>query len=268
VNYRTIATMRGAELLKKVARSKVVWEFVQTVVVVVAIVFVVRTFLFQPFRIPSGSMENTLLVGDYIIVSKYPYGYSNYSVPFAPNLFSGRILGSEPARGDVVVFAYPADPSVDYIKRIVGLPGDRIRMSSGVLYVNGEPAKLDRVDDFIETSADGSTRRVPRYSETLADGQAHDILDRYANTSVDDTPEVVVPPGHYFMMGDNRDASNDSRVPTSGVGFVPVQNIVGRAEFILSSWTCSDDWECAARLGEVWTWPWTMRTDRILRAIK
>src|SRR5262249_15816180 len=146
VNYRTIAATRGAELLKTVWRSKILREFVQTVVVVVAIVFVVRTFLFQPFRIPSGSMENTLLVGDYIIVSKYPYGYSNYSVPFSPNLFSGRVLGAEPQRGDVVVFAYPADPSVDYIKRVVGLPGDRIRMSGGVLYINGEPAKQTRVD--------------------------------------------------------------------------------------------------------------------------
>ena len=260
--------MRGAELLKRLASSKVVWEFVKTVVVVVTIVFVVRSFLFQPFRIPSGSMENTLLVGDYIIVSKYPYGYSNYSIPFAPNLFSGRILSSDPARGDVVVFAYPADPSVDYIKRIVGLPGDRIRMSGGVLYINGQPSKQERIPDYVETLNDGSERSVARYRETLAGGQAHEILDRVKDNVFDDTPEFVVPAGHYFMMGDNRDNSNDSRVPNSGVGFVPAANIVGRAEFILSSWSCSDDWECAARLGEVWTWPWTLRTDRIFHAIK
>jgi signal peptidase I len=268
VNYRAIATMRGAELLKKVARSKVLWEFAQTVVVVVTIVFVVRTFLFQPFRIPSGSMENTLLVGDYIIVSKYPYGYSNYSIPFSPNLFSGRILGSGPDRGDVVVFAYPADPSVDYIKRVVGLPGDHIRMSGGVLYINGQAAKQERVEDFVEDLADGSERPVPRYRETLAGGRQHEILDRVKDNVFDDTPEFVVPAGHYFMMGDNRDNSNDSRVPNSGVGFVPAENIVGRAEFILSSWSCSDDWECAARLGEVWTWPWTLRAGRIFHAIK
>ena len=256
------------ELLKTAVRSKLLREFVQTIIVVVAIVFVVRTFLFQPFRIPSGSMENTLLVGDYIIVSKYPYGFSNYSIPFAPNLFSGRVLGSEPERGDVVVFAYPANPSIDYIKRIVGLPGDRLRMSHGVLYVNGAPAKQERVQDFIETLSSGIERPVPRYRETFADGRSHEILDRDANGDFDDTPEFIVPPGHYFMMGDNRDRSNDSRVPDSGVGFVPAENIVGRAEFVLSSWSCSGDWECAARLAEVWTWPWTLRTDRILHAIK
>jgi signal peptidase I len=268
VNYRTIAAARGAEVLMTLVRSKLLREFVQTIVVVVAIVFGVRTFLFQPFRIPSGSMENTLLVGDYIIVSKYPYGYSNYSIPFAPNLFSGRIFGSEPARGDVVVFAYPANPSIDYIKRIVGLPGDRIRMSGGVLYVNGEPAKQERVQDFIETLSEGIERPVPRYRESFADGRSHEILDRDANGEFDDTPEFTVPAGHYFMMGDNRDRSNDSRVPDSGVGFVPVENIVGRAEFVLSSWTCSGDWECTARLAEIWTWPWTLRTDRVLHAIK
>ena len=254
--------------MKKVVQSKVVWEFVQTVVVVVSIVFVVRTFLFQPFRIPSGSMEDTLLVGDYIIVSKYPYGYSNYSIPFSPNIFSGRVLASEPTRGDVVVFAYPADPSVDYIKRIVGLPGDHLRMTGGVLYVNGVAAKQEPMDDYIETLADGTDRPVPRFRETLPDGRTHEILDRVPSNMFDDTPEFVVPAGHYFMMGDNRDNSNDSRVPSSGVGFVPAKNIVGRAEFILSSWSCSDDWECAARLGEIWTWPWTLRGDRIFRAIK
>ncbi len=268
VNYRTIATMRGAELLRRLTRSKALWEVVQTVVVVVSIVFVVRTFIFQPFRIPSGSMEDTLLVGDYIIVSKYPYGYSNYSIPFSPNIFSGRVLGSDPARGDVVVFAYPADPSVDYIKRIVGLPGDHIHMAGGVLYVNGAPAQQKRIEDYVETLPDGSAHPVPRYRETFADGRAHEILDRIPNNLFDDTSEIIIPPGHYFMMGDNRDNSNDSRVPNSGVGFVPAKNIVGRAEFVLSSWSCSNDWECAARLGEVWTWPWTLRVDRIFRAIK
>ncbi|MBI1211072.1 MAG: signal peptidase I [Alphaproteobacteria bacterium] len=254
--------------MKSAFRSKLLREFVQTIVVVAAIVFVVRTFLFQPFRIPSGSMEDTLLVGDYIIVSKYPYGYSNYSIPFAPDLFSGRIFASAPARGDVVVFAYPANPSIDYIKRIVGLPGDRIRMTGGVLYVNGTPAKMQRVDDFVESLSNGMDVPVPRYRETLPDGSSHEILDSEANGEYDDTPEFIVPPGHYFMMGDNRDRSNDSRVPDSGVGFVPEANIIGRAEFVLSSWSCSGDWDCTTRLAEVWTWPWTLRTDRILHAIK
>jgi signal peptidase I len=267
VNLR-VAALRGTELLTKIAQSKVVWEFVKTVIVVVAVVFSVRTFLFQPFRIPSGSMENTLLVGDYIIVSKFPYGYSNYSIPFSPDLFSGRILSGEPQRGDVVVFAYPANPSVDYIKRVVGLPGDRIRMAGGVLYINGKAAKLERVANYVEPLDDGSQRSVPRYRETLAGGRTHEILDTSTNGAFDDTEEFVVPAGHYFMMGDNRDNSNDSRVPGSGVGFVPAENIVGRAEFILSSWTCADDWECATRLAEIWTWPWTLRSERVLHAIK
>src|SRR5262249_23171241 len=192
VNYRTLAMTRGAELLSKLRRSKVVWEFAQTVIVVVAIVFFVRTFLFQPFRIPSGSMEDTLLVGDYIIVSKYPYGYSNYSIPFSPDLFSGRVLGSGPKRGDVVVFAYPADPSVDYIKRVVGLPGDHLRMQGGVLYINGKPSKQELMAPYVEEMADGSRREVPRYREHLVEGRTHEILDRVPNNLFDDTQEFVV----------------------------------------------------------------------------
>jgi signal peptidase I len=272
MNYRTIAATRSAEFLKAVWRSPLLREAVKTILIVVAIVFGVRTLLFQPFRIPSGSMENTLLVGDYIIVSKYAYGYSNYSIqiPYmsSPDLFSGRVLGSGPDRGDVVVFAYPKDPAVSYIKRVVGLPGDRIRMSGGILYINDVPAKQQRIDDYIEKLENGMEHPVPRYRETLEGGREHEVLDRFANSSYDDTDEFTVPADHYFMMGDNRDNSNDSRVPGSGVGFVPAANIIGRAEFILSSWTCSDDWQCATRLAEVWTWPWTLRTDRILHSIQ
>ena len=271
MNIRTIAATRGAEFLKAVWRSPLLREAVKTILVVVAVVFGVRTLLFQPFRIPSGSMENTLLVGDYIIVSKYSYGYSTYSIqiPFLPppDLFSGRLLGTGPDRGDVVVFAYPKDPSVSYIKRVVGLPGDRIRMAGGVLYINDLPAKQSRVEDYVETLEDGTTHAVPRYKETLEGGREHEILDRFANSMTDDTQEFTVPAGHYFMMGDNRDNSNDSRVAGSGVGFVPAENIIGRAEFILSSWSCSDDWQCATRLAEVWTWPWTLRSERILHSI-
>src|SRR5215471_3515733 len=157
------------------------------------IAFVIRTFLFQPFNIPSGSMMATLLVGDYLFVSKYSYGYSHYSLPLSPRIFGGRVLGSEPQRGDVVVFRLPREDSTDYIKRVIGLPGDRIQMIDGLLHINGQPVKRERIDDFIDDEG-GRATRVKRWRETLPEGVTYTTLDAVENGFYDNTPVYVVPP--------------------------------------------------------------------------
>src|SRR5262245_52475304 len=163
------------------------------------------TLLFQPFRIPSSSMEGTLEIGDYLFVSKFTYGYSQYSFPFfTPVAFAGRVMDSPAKRGDVVVFRFPPDPTQDYIKRVIGLPGDRVQMIDGTFYINGEACKQERIEDRVKTDMDGNEVTVPRYLETLPGGVKHVVLDE-GPTQFDNTPEFVVPPGHYFMMGDNRD---------------------------------------------------------------
>ncbi len=232
-------------------------ETVKTVAYALLIALVIRTFLFQPFNIPSGSMENTLLIGDYLFVEKYAYGYSRYSFPFGAMPFSGRVFGSQPHRGDVVVFKLPSDPSVDYIKRVIGLPGDRIQMINDRLYINGKIVPEKRIADYIE-NIDGYQHHVPRYREFLPDGRTHDILDRDPDGPADNTDIYIVPPGHYFMMGDNRDNSDDSR---AGVGYVPAQNLVGKAEFIFFSTNGT------ARFWEFWKWPWTVRYHRLFTVI-
>jgi len=235
-------------------------ETLRVVIHALIIALVIRTFLFQPFNIPSGSMIPTLLVCDYLFVSKYSYGYSHYSIPLSPPLFSGRIFGSEPARGDIVVFRLPKDDSIDYIKRVIGLPGDRIQMIDGILNINGEPVKRQRIDDYV-TSEEGAVQRVKRFRETLPNGVTYTTLDLTDNGFYDNTAVYTVPSGDYFMMGDNRDNSTDSRV-LSQVGYVPYQNIIGKAQIIFFS--IKD----GAHAWEVWRWPWTVRWNRLFTLVR
>jgi signal peptidase I len=194
----------------------------------------IRTLLFQPFSIPSGAMKPTLLVGDYFFVSKYAYGYSRFSLPSPPLPFTGRIFAAEPGRGDVVVFRHPKEPATDYIKRIIGLPGDHIQMKDGLLYINKTPVRRERVEDFIDDENPAGAARIRRWRETLPNGVNYETLDLQDNGFLDNTQEYAVPADHYFMMGDNRDNSTDSRV-LSQVGYVPFENLVGRAEIIYFS---------------------------------
>jgi len=193
----------------------------------------IRSLLYQPFSIPSGAMKPTLLVGDYIFVAKFSYGYTHYSLPYSPRWFSGRIFAAAPERGDVVVFRLPRNDSIDYVMRLVGLPGDRIQMIKGHLHINGEPVKREQVEDFVETE-DGRTVRTKRWRETLPNGVSHETLDQVENGHYDNTPVFQVPAGRYFMMGDNRDNSRDSRVPNA-VGYVPFENLIGPAAMIFLS---------------------------------
>ncbi|MEA2940772.1 MAG: signal peptidase [Bradyrhizobium sp.] len=239
-------------------------ETIRVVIHALLIALVIRTFLFQPFNIPSGSMKATLLVGDYLFVSKYSYGYSHYSIPLSPPLFSGRIFGSEPSRGDVLVFRLPKDDSTDYIKRVIGLPGDRIQMREGLLHINDKPVVRERLSDFIGEDPCGSsdaTARVKRWKETLPNGVSYETLDCVDNGFYDNTNVYTVPANHFFMMGDNRDNSTDSRV-LSAVGYVPFENIVGRAQMIFFSIAEGE------HAWEIWRWPTAVRWNRIFSIVR
>lgn len=256
--HRRNPTLRG-KLESRVSektekKSGGLGETVSVVVQALLLAVVIRTLLFQPFSIPSGSMRPTLLQGDYLMVNKFSYGYSRYSLPFGPNLFSGRIWSAQPKRGDVAVFKYPPDPRLDYIKRVIGLPGDRVQMRDGALILNGEPVARERIDDINEADITEQSRPVTVYQETLPNGVSYRTLDLNEGAVGDDTREFVVPEGHYFMLGDNRDNSADSRFQ---VGFVPDDHLVGRANFIFFSIANG-----SSPL-EVWQWPSDLRLDRL-----
>ncbi|TSJ61592.1 signal peptidase I [Starkeya sp. 3C] len=236
-------------------------ETVKVIIQAFLIAILIRTFLFQPFNIPSGSMKETLLVGDYLFVSKFSYGYSRFSLPFSPPLFDGRILGSTPNRGDVVVFKLPRDESTDYIKRVIGLPGDEIQMIGGVLHINGQPVKREDAGYWMDDEGGGRVERVKRWTETLPNGVSYYTLDLVDNGFYDNTPVYKVPADHYFMMGDNRDNSTDSRV-LSQVGYVPYENLIGRAQVIFFSVKEGD------AAWQFWKWPWTVRWDRIFSFVR
>ena len=240
------------------------WELVKTVVYALLIAGVFRTLLFQPFWIPSGSMKSTLLIGDFLFVSKFAYGYSQHSFPFSLAPFDGRIFASEPERGDVIVFKHPRNGQ-DYVKRLIGLPGDRVQVTDGVLAINGEPAPLERAGQYLEPVVPGQNLQCKsypredgevlclkeRYIETLPNGVEHVVLNADDNKAAlsDNTRVFEVPEAHYFFMGDNRDNSNDSR---QSVGMVPFDHLVGRADLIALSF--------GGRFWEVWNW----RADRFL----
>jgi signal peptidase I len=240
----------------------------ETIIVILqalAIALVVRTFLFQPFNIPSGSMIPTLEIGDYLFVSKYSYGYSRYSFPFGFPPFQGRILGSAPKRGDVVVFKLPRDNETDYIKRVIGLPGDKIEMKKGRLYINDQIVEREPIEKAQTEDLYGHFGPVPTYKETLPGGVTHTIIEIQGDDGFNDNAgPFIVPQGHYFMMGDNRDNSTDSRVPQDqgGVGYVPLVNVEGRAEMIFFSVG-----EGAAAW-EFWRWPWTLRLNRMFHPVR
>ena len=240
--------------------KKETWgETVKTVVYAVLIAVVIRSLLFEPFRIPSGSMYPTLVVGDYLFVSKYTYGYSKHSFPASLAPIKGRIWASEPQRGDIVVFKFPVDNKTDFIKRIVGLPGDTVEVKKGVLHINDKPVDRKNIGNYKIDEFVVRPETYTEYEETLPNGVKHRILEISDHErQVDNTTKVTIPEGHYFVMGDNRDRSDDSRI---SVGFVPKENLVGKARFLFFSHNDKGAWY------KPWTWPKIIRWSKIFNSL-
>lgn len=235
-------------------------DTIKTIVYAILIAVVIRTFLYEPFKIPSGSMYPSLYVGDFLFVSKYTYGYSKHSFPFSIGMFNGRIWSDKPERGDVVVFKFPQDNRTDYIKRVIGLPGDKIKLENGRLYINGSLVEREQIDDFVLRDKYGNVERFRQYIETLPNGVEHKIIEVSDSELYDNVPELTVPEGNYFMMGDNRDRSDDSRV---NVGFVPFENLVGKARVLFFSYDSnSGPWY------KLWNLPRQIRWSRMFDKIK
>lgn len=232
-------------------------ETISVIIQALLLALVLRTFLFQPFSIPSGSMKPTLLVGDYIFVSKWSYGYSRHSFPFSPPIFDGRIWAEAPERGDIVVFKYPPDTSKDYIKRVVGLPGDRVQLRDSVLYVNDVAVERFEQGTFTEETSRG-TISLPIFRERLESGESYETIDIQPGSPGDTTPVFEVPEGNFFFVGDNRDNSADSRYD---VGMVPFENLVGKAQIIFLSL------EGNAGAWQIWRWPTDMRWGRLFKSL-
>ena len=248
--------------MKKAENSFI--ELIKTIGFAVVLVVLVHSLFYKPFHIPSPSMASTLLIGDYLFVAKFPYGYSKYSLPFSPNLFDGRIFSAHPKRGDVVVFRPPRDPNTDWIKRVIGLPGDRVQIIEGILHINGEKAVLELIGERLWRDQFGRSYKSDLYEETLPNGVKHQIMktDPFGTGRKDNTQEFTVPEGHYFMMGDNRDFSDDSRF----IGYIPQENLVGRADFVFFSTDIPTYDEKS--WWKIWTWPTATRYSRFFKLIE
>ncbi len=246
---------------KKKSNESSFFEFIKTIFYAVIIAIIFRSLLFEPYNIPSGSMLPNLLIGDYLFVSKYSYGYSRFSFPFgAVPLPEDRVFGSEPERGDVVVFKLPSNTSINYIKRVIGLPGDRLQMKSGKLFLNGHLVNQYNDGNFKHVYNNQYEQFLDQYKEKLDNGRSYSILNINDFQPLDNTKEFIVPDSHYFMMGDNRDNSLDSRA--NGGWFVPFENLVGKGNFIFFS--ISGD----TRFWQFWRWPFNIRFNRIFQKIQ
>ena len=240
--------------------KKIIFENIKTLFYAFFIALIIRSFLFQPFYIPSSSMEPNLLIGDRLFVSKYSFGYSRHSLPFSPKIFEGRILQNKPKVGDVIVFKTPADNRTDYIKRLIGKPGDKIKITNHDLYINEKKVEKRKIDNLFEIRCGNTLIDVDFYEETLPNGKKHISVYRKEGSMID-SDEYIVPKNHYFFMGDNRDCSKDSRY-LSSVGYVSFDNLVGKARIIFFS----NDKKIGSFF-KFWKWNQSLRTSRFFKKI-